>query len=63
MTLLQKPTPAMDRITSAAAASGAHAAPGTRTVYTHEQMQRLLRPRSFALVGASPNPSSFGAKT
>jgi acetate---CoA ligase (ADP-forming) len=53
----------MDRIPTAATASMNPAEPGPRAVYTHTQMQRLLRPRSFALVGASPNPSSFGAKT
>ncbi len=34
-----------------------------RPVYASAQLQRLLRPGSIALVGASPNPTSFGFKT
>lgn len=33
----------------------------TEPKYTRAQMDRLLRPRSIALVGASPTPGSFGA--
>ena len=35
----------------------------SRSVYRHADLQRLLRPRSLALVGASANPDSFGFKT
>ncbi|MEI7783135.1 MAG: acetate--CoA ligase family protein [Betaproteobacteria bacterium] len=34
-----------------------------RSVYRHADLQRLLQPRSLALVGASANPDSFGFKT
>ena len=34
-----------------------------RSVYSHAELQRLLQPRSLALVGASANPESFGFKT
>src|SRR5689334_2799099 len=33
----------------------------TRPVYRHRDLERLIEPRSLAIVGASPNPSSFGA--
>ena len=35
----------------------------SRSVYRHADLQRLLKPRSLALVGASANPDSFGYKT
>jgi acetate---CoA ligase (ADP-forming) len=35
----------------------------SRPVYRHEQTRRLLAPASIAIVGASANPASFGART
>ena len=35
----------------------------SRSVYRHDDLRRLLQPRSLALVGASDNPDSFGFKT
>ncbi len=35
----------------------------SRSVYRHEQTRRLLAPASIAIVGASANPASFGART
>lgn len=35
----------------------------SRAVYRHEQTRRLIHPASIAIVGASPNPASFGART
>ena len=32
-------------------------------VYRHPAMRRLLKPRSIAIVGASPTPGSFGQRT
>ena len=32
-------------------------------VYRHDAMRRLLKPRSIAIVGASPTPGSFGQRT
>ena len=32
-------------------------------VYRHQELQRLLSPRSIAIVGVSPNPGPFGSKT
>jgi len=32
-------------------------------VYRHQDLQRLLSPRSIAIVGVSPNPGPFGSKT
>ena len=37
--------------------------PVDRNVYRTHDLTRLLMPRSIALVGASPNASSFGFKT
>lgn len=34
-----------------------------RSVYRHEQTRRLFAPTSIAIVGASANPASFGART
>jgi acetyl-CoA synthetase len=34
-----------------------------RGVYSYEELRRLFDPRSIAVVGASPSPSSFGART
>ena len=34
-----------------------------RRVYSHADLQRLLRPKSIAIVGASTRPDSFGAVT
>src|SRR5690606_16581442 len=36
---------------------------GSRPVYSHEEMRRLIAPRSVAIVGASPTPGSFGERT
>lgn len=38
-------------------------ASGSRPVYRHEQTRRLIAPASVAIVGASANPASFGART
>lgn len=35
----------------------------SRPVYRHEQTRRLIAPASIAIVGASANPASFGART
>ncbi len=35
----------------------------SRSVYRHEQTRRLIAPASIAIVGASANPASFGART
>lgn len=35
----------------------------SRPVYRHDQTRRLLAPTSIAIVGASANPASFGART
>ena len=35
----------------------------SRPLYRAEQLNRLFAPRSIAVVGASPNPGSFGAVT
>lgn len=35
----------------------------SRSVYRHEQTRRLIAPASIAIVGASANPTSFGART
>jgi len=32
------------------------------TVYRHEELRRLLHPRSVAVIGASPRPGSFGER-
>jgi len=37
--------------------------PPRLTPYSHSQLQRLLAPRSVAVVGASPRPGSFGVWT
>jgi len=37
-------------------------APGQRGVYRHGDLDRLLNPRSIAIVGASPRPGSFGER-
>src|SRR5262245_2824244 len=34
-----------------------------RSVYTRADLDRLLAPRSIAVVGASPRPASFGMRT
>ncbi len=34
-----------------------------RRVYFHADLQRLLRPKSIAIVGASARPEAFGAIT
>ena len=34
-----------------------------RSVYKHEVLTRLFNPRSVAIYGASPNPTSIGART
>lgn len=39
------------------------AAPARRPVYGYAQTRRMFDPSSIAIVGASPNPSSFGART
>ncbi|MGE0230678.1 MAG: acetate--CoA ligase family protein [Flavobacteriaceae bacterium] len=36
---------------------------GSRSVYSHEEMRRLVAPESVAIVGASPTPGSFGERT
>lgn len=36
---------------------------GRRPVYTHAQLERLIAPRSVAIVGLSRNEASFGART
>src|SRR5690606_15310811 len=35
----------------------------TRPVYRHQDLKRLLAPRSVAVLGASSNATSFGSKT
>lgn len=35
----------------------------SRRIYRHAQLKRLFDPASVAIVGASPNPASFGART
>ncbi|MSQ21576.1 MAG: CoA-binding protein [Betaproteobacteria bacterium] len=35
----------------------------TRSVYRHAALARLLHPASIAIIGASPTPGSFGART
>lgn len=35
----------------------------SRPVYKHTQTRRLIHPESIAIVGASTNPTSFGART
>ena len=34
-----------------------------RNVYRHNELERLFKPKSVAVFGASPNPKSFGART
>jgi len=34
-----------------------------RPVYTRKELERLLAPRSIAVVGASPRAASFGLRT
>jgi len=34
-----------------------------RKVYRHAQLDRLFNPKSIAIIGASPNATSFGART
>src|SRR5262245_22418728 len=34
-----------------------------RDVYRHQDLVRVIEPRSIAIVGDSPNPASFGAIT
>jgi acyl-CoA synthetase (NDP forming) len=38
-------------------------APDTRAAYTRAQLERLIAPRSVAIVGASPRAGSFGMRT
>src|SRR5258707_6002313 len=35
----------------------------SRPLYTRAQLDRLIAPRSIAIVGASPRPGSFGLRT
>ncbi len=44
---------------------GKRAPSGTslRAIYTHEQLKRLIAPRSIAIVGASPRAGAFGERT
>ena len=37
--------------------------PLRRPLYTAKQMQRLIRPRSVAVIGASNTPGTFGYRT
>jgi acetate---CoA ligase (ADP-forming) len=37
--------------------------PPRREAYTRAELERLIAPRSIAVVGASPRPSSFGLRT
>ncbi|MGH8765844.1 MAG: CoA-binding protein, partial [Burkholderiales bacterium] len=37
--------------------------PTRRAVYTRTELDRLLAPRSIAVVGASPRAASFGMRT
>ena len=35
----------------------------TRSLYTRAELERLIAPRSIAIVGASPRAGSFGLRT
>jgi acetate---CoA ligase (ADP-forming) len=37
-----------------------HYSTGTRPLYRHAELDRVLNPKSIAIVGASPKPGSFG---